>query len=609
MKRFASALISDMMDVVYKKDGIYMKTKPFDVILPRLFASWILVSFLNSFLSSNHLELSFIEVQQLPLFLLKGLLCFIALTLLNSTLSKHTDMIALLFGTMLYSFRVVSSSDNVFLLFGVCLFQLLILCFYEKELRQIFSSLQLKRGMFPAFSILAALLLFGFLFFTTACRYDLSRSSTFDMGIFVQMFHSMKEHGTMLTTCERNELLSHLQVHTSVFYYLLLPFYLLVPSGKTLLFLQAASIAIGIFPLLLLCNELKLTKKRTLVVSGIYLASPALSGGCFYDFHENVFLIPLLLFLFYFYEKRSKVGMLLFSLLVCSVKEDACLFLLVLGLFALFSDHRIKEGISFLLLGAFSMLLTFSYLARNGEGLMTNHYSNLVTGEGGLASIAKTLLVDPGYLFTQMFTEEKIPFLLVVFLPLAAFCFMTKKYSRMILLLPFLFINLLPDYTYQHSIFYQYVFAPYMFLLYLFLRNFAETTYHKAPVLLAFCLLCACYGGCSQILPKQYYIRDYFYATTERNALAHMRSCIPDQASVAASTFFVPQLANREEIYMLDASILNREQLYETDYVVFDLRNGFTDDSTHDQIARYQDAGYATVEENPSYYLVLKRKS
>lgn len=125
-----------------------MKTKPFDVILPRLFASWILVSFLNSFLSSNHLELSFIEVQQLPLFLLKGLLCFIALTLLNSTLSKHTDMIALLFGTMLYSFRVVSSSDNIFLLFGVCLFQLLILCFYEKELRQIFSSLQLKEECF-----------------------------------------------------------------------------------------------------------------------------------------------------------------------------------------------------------------------------------------------------------------------------------------------------------------------------------------------------------------------------------------------------------------------------------------------------------------------------
>ena len=55
----------------------------------------------------------------------------------------------------------------------------------------------------------------------------------------------------------------------------------------------------------------------------IYALFPAISTGCFYDIHENCFLAPLLLWLFYFFEKEKWIPMYISALLVLAVKEDA----------------------------------------------------------------------------------------------------------------------------------------------------------------------------------------------------------------------------------------------------------------------------------------------
>ena len=65
----------------------------------------------------------------------------------------------------------------------------------------------------------------------TVCRYLLNWSSTFDFGIFSQMYYYMKETFLPLTTCERDGLLSHFAVHMSPAYYLFLPIYWLFPKS------------------------------------------------------------------------------------------------------------------------------------------------------------------------------------------------------------------------------------------------------------------------------------------------------------------------------------------------------------------------------------------
>ena len=88
--------------------------------------------------------------------------------------------------------------------------------------------------------------------FVSMARHWCYSSSTFDLGIFAQMYEYMATDFTLNTTLERNVLLSHFEVHFSPIYYLLLPFYMIFRSVEFLLTAQAVVCFSGIIPLLLL---------------------------------------------------------------------------------------------------------------------------------------------------------------------------------------------------------------------------------------------------------------------------------------------------------------------------------------------------------------------
>lgn len=73
-----------------------------------------------------------------------------------------------------------------------------------------------------------------FVSFCMVTRYLSYGSPNFDMGLFSQMFYYMKTTGTMNTTSERDYLLSHMCVHISPVFYLILPVYMLFSSPVTL---------------------------------------------------------------------------------------------------------------------------------------------------------------------------------------------------------------------------------------------------------------------------------------------------------------------------------------------------------------------------------------
>ena len=119
----------------------------------------------------------------------------------------------------------------------------------------------------------------------TILRYRLNYSSAYDFGIFSQMYYYMDQCLQPLTTCERDGLLSHFAVHLSPIFYLLLPFYKLVPSPETLLLFQALLVVSGVIPLCLLGRNMNLGPGPVLVFGLMYICYPAFMGGCFYDFH------------------------------------------------------------------------------------------------------------------------------------------------------------------------------------------------------------------------------------------------------------------------------------------------------------------------------------
>ncbi len=190
----------------------------------------------------------------------------------------------------------------------------------------------------------AALLWFLFTAGLTILRYRLNYASAYDFGLFSQMYYYMGKCLEPLTTCERDGLLSHFAVHVSPIFYLLLPFYKLVPRPETLLFLQALLVIGGLVPLFLLGRAMKLSPFATLVFGLLYCAYPAFMGGCFYDFHENKFLTVLILWTMYCLESGRYKTMCLFAFLILLVKEDAPVYAACIGLYVFLSGKRRRLG-------------------------------------------------------------------------------------------------------------------------------------------------------------------------------------------------------------------------------------------------------------------------
>ena len=51
-----------------------------------------------------------------------------------------------------------------------------------------------------------------------------------------------------------------------------------------------------------------------------------MSGGCFYDIHENLFLPLFILLFLYFLEKENLKGSIISLILLLGVKEDAAVY-------------------------------------------------------------------------------------------------------------------------------------------------------------------------------------------------------------------------------------------------------------------------------------------
>ena len=186
---------------------------------------------------------------------------------------------------------------------------------------------------------LSAVFMLVFTALAMSLRYYKLCTPAFDFGIFTQMFENMKDGLGPVTTVERNYELSHFAVHFSPAYYLMLPFYMLFPHPVTLQILQGIFVTSGIIPVFLIARKYGFSLIHSSLFSAIYALYPAFTGGCSYDIHENCMLPALLLWLIWATEREKMIPMLVFALLTLTVKEDAAVYVAVIGLYLLLSDR------------------------------------------------------------------------------------------------------------------------------------------------------------------------------------------------------------------------------------------------------------------------------
>ena len=595
----------------------------------RAIAAWTLYALgVLLFTDGDFFDLSFAQDTSLAVMLLVIAALFCGLTAVNALLHEYeTDSWFLLLGATgcvirwlaTYENDIVvdvkigsgtmkmNSDETLFLLAVIFAYSLFLFYFLQKN-DLLFDSLKLHSGV--AMGIVAALGLISAVVIavTTCMRYLTFTSPNFDFGLFVNMFHNMKETGLPLISSERDVLLSHFVVHISPTCYLLLPFYALFPSAMTLQIGQAVLLASGIIPAILIARHYKLSNLTQVAVALIYATFPVTSMGCFYDFHENCFLLPLLLWVFYFFEKEKYLWMYVFAVLTLGVKEDAAIYILFFALFLIVARKKYLHGTVLALGAAAYFLIALAILEGSAaywadfyatdtprpsiDGPMVNRFNNLIYDkEKGLLGAILTALKNPGFLLTQFFSTDKayldswfiekspwakVVYVLHMLLPVGMIPFVTKKQSRWLLLAPIL-LNVLTTYKYQYSINFQYHFGISAFVIYAMLLNLPDIQPIPRRRLLAFGAAASCCMYIFMVLPKY---NQYTELWADRKdyyqAIEAMLDDLPEDASLSVPSTYLAHVADRREVYEHTYHVLNGEknQLKEHDVDYAVIRTG-----------------------------------
>ncbi len=435
----------------------------------------------------------------------------------------------------------------------------------------------------------------------TVLRYLTYSAPNFDFGIFCNMFYNMKESLLPLVTSERDGLYSHFAVHLSPIFYLLLPIYAIFPSPITLQISQALILASGVIPLYLIARKFYFSRTASLCISAVYVLYPAMSGGTFYDVHENMFLAPLLLWMFWAYESGRIPCVYLFAVLTLLVKEDAALYILCFALFLILSKRDIINGGALALISVAYFIFAVWYLESYGFGAMTGRFSDYYYTEGdGLLALACTFIKDPMLILYNVFSYEKLEFALQLLLPLCFMPFATSRLSRFTLLLPAIVINFMPSYKYMHVIYFQYTFASSVFLIYLTAMNLRDAKPHIKERMLPLMLICTASAFLSTSLGHTAYLARYMHNRDEYKLIGEVLESIPEDASVTASTFFLPHLSQRDVIYQEGSA-----HEVETDCIVLDLR--YEESEKEEKKEQYLLRGYTLTEYHKGSIAVLEK--
>ena len=438
--------------------------------------------------------------------------------------------------------------------------------------------------------------------------------STFDIGIFSQMFHRMSTDLTAITTLERDRVLSHFAVHISPIFYLMLPFYKFLPHVETLEVLQIWVVFSAVIPLRLLLKRLNLSKPINSLIIAWFVLIPVMTTAGGYHIHENCFLVPLIIWLFYFISSEQKWKILLVTLLLLFVKEDAFIYVVSIGLYFLFQKRfslssQTKKWIILVdfILPVLYFALGLYLLNTYGEGGMVSRFEPyLLEGENGILSVLKNLILHPTYVFSKLLIAKKLGYLFFVLAPLVFLPLVQRTWSSYLLSLPLIVINLLPDWPYQYDIGFQYSYGSQTLLFImalLALEDLKEHKFIKEKTTLAMVTVGIIMSG--TLLHHfthnwSFNIGYYFEHKEKFDTMRYTLESLPEEASVVTEGGYTPALRNHQ--YLYDIFYHNDKKADDSiDYIVIP-REQKGNNKVYDPIIEsyeslgYKESKYATKE-------------
>ena len=429
--------------------------------------------------------------------------------------------------------------------------------------------------------------------------------STFDIGLFSQMFHRMSTDLTAITTLERDRVLSHFAVHISPIFYLMLPFYKLFPHVETLEVLQIWVVFSAVIPLKLLLSKLNLSKLANILTILWFVLLPVLTTAGGYHLHENCFLVPLIFWVFYFIVNEKKWGILISTILLLLVKEDAFIYVISIGMYFLSQKRFNLTGKTkqWLILTEFLLPLLYFTLAllilsTFGEGGMVSRFDAfLLKDENGILAVFKNLVLHPSFAISHLFMAKKLGYLFLMLAPMCFLPLLQRNWSTYFLALPLVVINLLPDWPYQYDIGFQYSYGSGALLFIMALLALEDLKLHKyinEKMVISFIFVGMIFSGTilHRLTQSWSFNIGYYQQNKEKfEAIKYGLEILPEDASIVAEGGYTPALRKHQALY--DIFYHNQRKADPSiDYVVIPREQKGKNDVYDPLITSYETLGY-----------------
>jgi uncharacterized membrane protein len=284
-------------------------------------------------------------------------------------------------------------------------------------------------------------------------------STASDLAVFDQVLWNTVHGRFMESTLSLARCVPHsfFGDHFSPALLLIVPLYAVFPHPETLIVVQTAALALGVWPVYLLARRFLEGSGERLLWVAAYLLSAPLSFVALYDFHEITLAVAPLGFAMYFLATRRAVPMILSLVVALLAKEEVALIGIGFGV-ALALQRRwwpsaiviVGSVVAFVvtlkvIIPAFAAGAPYQYLGR---------YASLGSDEG---EIARTLLLDPLRALAVLGKGEvgsKFVFVLSLFGPGLGLALRSKW--ALIPSIPPLGYLMLSDYGGEHTLHNQY---------------------------------------------------------------------------------------------------------------------------------------------------------
>jgi len=288
-------------------------------------------------------------------------------------------------------------------------------------------------------------------------RHDHFLSHRYDLGHMVQAVWSTANGRPLeFTDGATGDQIVRLAAHVDPILVLLVPFWWIRPEPETLILVQAAALASGVYPVVRLALKHVRSGVAAAMLGLWYLAYPWIIWNALNDVHPITFTIPFLLYAIWLLDEGRLVGFAAFAALALACGELVGLTVAMLGVWFAVRRGQRRAGTAIVAAGAgWTLVCLAVVIPALNDGRSSRFYDRFESVGGSPTGVVIKLLTDPGAILAAISSSADVQYLALILLPAAFLAF--AEPLLLAAAIPQGSINLLSDFWSTTQPMFQYV--------------------------------------------------------------------------------------------------------------------------------------------------------